>query len=56
MADEPRISNSRDYDETAGTRCPHCGNDDPKLIDKIWVGFLCEVCSKIWRGVPGKYR
>lgn len=56
MADTPRLSNAHDYEITAGRLCPKCGNQAQTLIEAIRVGFLCNVCSHTWRGVPEKYR
>jgi len=56
MADDDRISNSTDYDITMGRLCPFCRNADSRLLEKINAGWLCCVCSKIWQGLPGKYR
>lgn len=54
MADEPRISNAKDYEITVGRLCPHWG--DTKQIEKVHVGWLCNACSKTWPALPGKYR
>jgi len=26
--------------------CPHCGNDDPRMLDTKRTLIYCEVCSK----------
>ncbi len=28
--------------------CPHCGNDDPSLIDVRGNQWFCAVCAKLW--------
>lgn len=31
--------------------CPHCGNDNPKMIERVSftpITFMCHVCSKTW--------
>lgn len=42
-------------------KCPHCTNDDEKLIEKVvdyrlvnnevkkTEGYRCDVCSKFWK-------
>ena len=31
-------------------RCPHCGNDDKRMLELIGIGnWLCEVCSKSFK-------
>jgi len=32
-----------------GMVCPNCKNDDPKLMEKLFMsGWLCRVCSKVF--------
>lgn len=26
--------------------CPHCGNDDPRLLERYGPSLLCVVCGK----------
>lgn len=29
--------------------CPFCGNDDKKMIEELFIWFLCHVCARKWR-------
>lgn len=29
--------------------CPKCGNDDPRLLERIGWAWFCVVCSWSWR-------
>jgi len=56
MPPEDRVSNATDYEVTAGRLCPHCGNSDKRMIERIRAGWLCTVCGRMWAALPEKYR
>ncbi len=54
MTPPDRVSNATDYEVTMGRLCPFCG--DTKRIERIWAGWLCNCCGRMWAALPGKYR
>lgn len=55
MTPSERVSNAEDYEVTAGRLCPFCAAGQ-KQIERIWAGWLCNSCGRMWAALPGKYR